>query len=77
MQALIQLIHQTLQIDLVLADDTPLLSSGLVDSFGVVVLLGAIEEEYDVTVDESEVSVDTFDTPAQILEVIRMAAAKP
>lgn len=75
MQQLIELIQQTLHIDLALAEDTPLLSSGLVDSFGLVVLLGAIEEEYDVTLDESELGVDTFDTPAQIRERIRMAAA--
>jgi acyl carrier protein len=74
-QELIDLIRQTLQIDLALSEDTPLLSSGLVDSFGVVVLLGAIEEEYGVILDESELGVDTFDTPTQILERIRTAAA--
>ena len=74
MQELIELIRQTLDIDLELAEDTPLLSAGLVDSFGLVVLLGAIEERYSVTLDESELGVETFDTPAQILDRIQMAA---
>jgi acyl carrier protein len=74
-QELIQLIQQTLHIDLAIGHDTPLLSSGLVDSFGLVVLLGAIEDEYGVTLDEAEIGVQTFDTPAQILERIRMATA--
>jgi acyl carrier protein len=75
-QEVIRLIQQTLHIELALAEDTPLLSSGLVDSFGLVVLLAAIEEEYDVTLDESEIGVDTFDTPAQVHERIRIAAVK-
>lgn len=73
MQELIQLIQETLNIDLTIVDDTPLLSSGLVDSFGLVVLLGAIEDEYDVTLDEAELGADSFDTPAQMLDHIRMA----
>lgn len=76
MQQLIELIQQTLHIDMELGDDTPLLSSGLVDSFGLVALLGAIEEEYDITLDETELGVDTFDTPAQILERIQTPPAQ-
>lgn len=75
MRELIELIQQALDIDLELADDTALLSSGLIDSFGLVVLLGALEERYDITLDEADLDVDTFDTPAQILDRVRLAAA--
>lgn len=73
MKRLLPLIQQTLDLDVVIAEDTPLLSSGLVDSFGLVVLLGEIEAEYDVVIDEADLGADTFDTPRQILERIRTA----
>src|SRR6056297_572138 len=73
---LIELVQQTLHIDMDLSDDTPLLSSGLVDSFGLVALLGAIEEQYDITLDETELGVETFDTPTQILERNQTATAE-
>lgn len=71
------MIQRTLDLDVAIAEDTPLLSSGLVDSFGLVVLLGEIEAEYDVVIDESDLGVDTFDTPRQILEQIQNAGTSP
>jgi serine O-acetyltransferase len=47
--------------------DSPLLSTGIVDSFDVTALLGAIEDRYEVVIDPEEVDVDTFDTPTQML----------
>lgn len=76
MDQLITLIRQTLDIGLPIQADTPLLSSGLVDSFGVVVLLGAIEDEFGVSLDETQLDVDTFDTPEQILGTVESAAAR-
>ncbi len=76
MDQLITLIRQTLDIALPIQADTPLLSSGLVDSFGVVVLLGAIEDEFGVSLDETMLDVATFDTPEQILHTVESAAAR-
>ena len=46
---------------------TPLLSSGLIDSFGVAAMLAALETRYAVAIDLADVGVDNFDTAAQIL----------
>lgn len=73
MKRLLPLIQHTLDLDVIIAEDTPLLSSGLVDSFGLVVLLGEIEAEYGVVIDEADLGADAFDTPRQILERIRTA----
>ena len=70
---LIDLIRTELHIDMSLDEQTPLLSSGIVDSFGVAVLLGAIEDHYGVWLDETELSAETFDTPTQILHLIEAA----
>jgi serine O-acetyltransferase len=44
----------------------PLISSGIVDSFNVVVLLTALEEAFGIEIPAEEVSADSFDTPEQI-----------
>ena len=70
---LIGLIRSELQVDVPLEEQTPLLSSGIIDSFGVVNLLGAIEDRFGVVLDEAELSAETFDTPRQILSLIETA----
>lgn len=57
-----------LQVDPVgLDDDTPLFSSGLVDSFGLVDLVAFIEAEAGVRVEPDHISLDHFDTLERIL----------
>jgi len=56
-----------------LTADTPLISTGLLDSFSVTALLLAIEDHYQLTIDPADVGVDNFDTPAQM---IRFLAAR-
>ena len=70
---LIGLIRSELRVDVPLDEQTPLLSSGIIDSFGVVTLLGAIEDRFGVVLDEAELSAETFDTPRQILGFIGAA----
>ena len=70
---LMGLIRSELQVDVPLDEQTPLLSSGIIDSFGVVNLLGAIEDRFGVVLDETELSAETFDTPQQILGLIEAA----
>jgi acyl carrier protein len=51
------------------ADDS-LISSGLVDSFSLVDLALFVEDTYGVIIDDTELNADTFDTPAQLAEII-------
>ena len=68
--AFIQFIFEVVQPEDEIEADTPLLSTGIIDSFDVTALLGAIEDSYGVVIDPEEVDVDTFDTPVQMLSRI-------
>ena len=48
--------------DLDIADDEPLISSGLVDSFSLVDLGLFVENTFGVRLHDSELNADTFDT---------------
>jgi serine O-acetyltransferase len=61
-------IESALMLDTALEPDTPLLSSGLVDSLNVAVLLDALESRYAVSVSAEDVSAETFDTARQIAD---------
>lgn len=71
MQQLIALLKQELMLELEIAADTPLLSSGLIDSFKVVQLLDLVERNYGCAIEAREIGPDNFDTPAQILALIQ------
>jgi acyl carrier protein len=45
-----------------LSDDEELLSSGLVDSFSLVDMAMWIEDEFDITIDNSELNQENFNT---------------
>ena len=49
-----------------LGPDTPLLSSGLIDSFAVAGLIAALEGKFGVRINPAGIGADNFDTPAQI-----------
>lgn len=67
MEELLQVLRGSLALDGELDADTALISSGLVDSFGVIGLLGDLESHYGVTIEPEEVDAETFDTPRDIL----------
>ena len=46
--------------------ETPLFSSGLLDSVSMVNLIGFIEEKTNATVHPEDVTLDNFDTPVRI-----------
>ena len=48
----------------------PLISSGLVDSFSLVDLALFIEETFDVCIDDTELTVDVFDTIEELAALI-------
>lgn len=60
------LVEEVVQLPAPAAEDTPLLSSGLVDSLRLAVLVTAIEERFDVVIDNEHVSTEDFDTAEQI-----------
>lgn len=66
MEALLQLITENAEIDGPFDEDTPLISSGMIDSFDLVNLITAIEERYGVEIPVEEIDVDAFDTPRQM-----------
>ena len=54
-----------------LVDDTPLFSSGLVDSFSLVELITFVEAESGIRVDAWDVTLDHFDSIDRILAFAR------
>ncbi len=52
-------------------DDTPLISSGIVDSFSMVSLKVFIEKKYDIKLPNSEATPEAFDTVNSIVELVQ------
>ncbi len=50
--------------------DTPLFSSGLIDSFSLVVLMTFIEKSGGVSISPADVTLENFDSVERILEFI-------
>jgi len=50
--------------------DTPLISSGLMDSFALVTLQAFIEKELGVKVPAPRITVDSFNTIARMISII-------
>jgi acyl carrier protein/D-alanine--poly(phosphoribitol) ligase subunit 2 len=51
--------------------DTPLISSGIVDSFSMVSLKTFLEKKYSVSLPDSEATPESFDTVSSIVELVR------
>jgi acyl carrier protein len=54
-----------------IAPDAPVISSGLIDSFHLVDLALFVEEKYGARIDDSELNAETFDTLAQLADLIQ------
>lgn len=54
-----------------LAVDTPLISSGVLDSLATVRLVAFLEDQYRITIDPHEASVDYLDSVGQIADLVR------
>lgn len=67
MDDFISLIRTAVRIDEPIDSQTPLISSGFIDSFDVVALLAVFERQYGVAIAPDQVDVETFDTPRQML----------
>jgi acyl carrier protein len=55
----------------VIQADEPLISGGLIDSFHLVDLGLFVEDQFDVKIDDTELNAETFDTLAQLADLIR------
>ena len=55
----------------VILPDEPLISNGLVDSFSLVDLSLFIEKTYKVYIDNTELNRETFDTLAQLADLVQ------
>ncbi len=53
-----------------MADDEPLISSGLIDSFSLVDIALFVEETFGVRIDDNELTADNFDTVAELVKHI-------
>jgi acyl carrier protein len=59
----------------IVSETEALISSGLIDSFHLVDLALFVEDKFGVRIDDSELSAQTFDTLAQLAELIRQRQA--
>lgn len=51
--------------------DSPLISSGLVDSFSMVSLKVFLEKKYDIKLPDEDASPEAFDTVNSIVELVK------
>ena len=62
--------------DLELEADTPLITSGIVDSFSMVSLKRFVEKKYDVQIPDSAATPEAFDSVTSIVALLRRHGAK-
>ena len=55
---------------------TPLISSGIVDSFSMVSLKMYLEDKYDIRMSDDEASTDAFDTVTSICNLVETIQAR-
>jgi acyl carrier protein len=54
-----------------LKDDEPLLETGIVDSLGVLDLVGFIEQEFSISVSDEELTPENFQTIGGLTDFVR------
>ncbi|MCD4690194.1 hypothetical protein K8S17_01920 [bacterium] len=57
--------------DIEVGYDSPLISSGIVDSFSMVSLKVFLEKKYDIKLPNEEATPEAFDTVTKIVELVR------
>jgi D-alanine--poly(phosphoribitol) ligase subunit 2 len=59
--------------------DVPLLATGLIDSFGIVTLIVALEEAFGLTISPAELDRQTWSTPRALVADVerRLDGARP
>ena len=54
-----------------LDSSTPIISSGIVDSFSMVSLKRFLEKKYSISIPDEEASTEAFDTVASIVQLVQ------
>ena len=62
--------------DMVLDEHTPLISSGIVDSFSMVSLKRFLEKKYAISIPDEEASPEAFNTVTSIIALVNRHVAK-
>jgi D-alanine--poly(phosphoribitol) ligase subunit 2 len=57
--------------DIEIDADTPLISSGIVDSFSMVSLKAFLETRYDIVIPDDEATPEAFDTVNSIVKLVQ------
>jgi acyl carrier protein len=58
-----------------IAPDTPLFSTGIIDSFGLVTLMTYIEGQCKIRIKPADVNLDNFDSLQRIVAFVHRSAA--
>lgn len=69
-QVIVALLRETLGVD-VPSVDTDLIASAILDSLGLVELIGAVEERFGVELPLDEIELEQLSTPARLSELVR------
>jgi hypothetical protein len=67
----LSIVRPLVRMPMSLTRDTPVISSGLLDSFHVAVLLEDLRARGGVRIELDEIGVDNFDTPGQMLAFLQ------
>lgn len=59
----------------VIDENTPLITSGLVDSFSLVSLKVHLEDKYGIQLNDDEATADAFETVARIMALVQAKQA--
>ena len=62
--------------EIVLDENTPLISSGIVDSFSMVSLKRFLEKKYAISIPDEEASPEAFNTVTSIIALVNRHTAK-
>ena len=62
--------------DRAIADDTPLISGGIVDSFSMVSLKRFLEKRYHIQIPDADATPDAFDTVDRIAALVTRFTAR-
>jgi acyl carrier protein len=62
--------------EIVLDENTPLISSGIVDSFSMVSLKRFLEKKYAISIPDEEASPEAFNTVTSIITLVNRHVAK-
>lgn len=75
-----QFIQKTFRAQVALTpveDDTPLFSSGIIDSFGVLELISFLEDTFKIEIDMTQYELSAFDTVRKIAALIAKLRGEP